>query len=351
MQNNTNQFDEGIRKAAILVAGLDRKTADAVLDSLGEKAAAEVRRAVVEMDEIDPQEQRRVIDEFRRIGPMVPEKEPAGVELDDSLARKLSLPPKPAVEVQAESKPFAFLSEIEDRRLAEVLACERPQAIAVVLSHLSPERAGRVLAALEPVVQADVARRLVHLEETDREVLRDVERVLEERLAMEVGMQRRRVAGLQTVAGILKAAEDHVGASILDNLTTHDRSLAERLGGRAVDTEATVQVDKSAPVERPMEEAEPTLHFDDLAGFDSHTLARIFAEADPELSMAALFGAPPALMNKIMQGLSPSEAAILRAKLNSPGPIRLSDVDQARQQIAELAQRLIDSQRTAVTVR
>ena len=367
MQNGAQQLDEGIRKAAILVAGLDRRSADAVLDSLGEKAAERVRQAVVEMDDIDPREQRRVIDEFSRIGPKGRseaqtdepasgslsglKKEPAGVELDDSLARKLALPPKPAAEdVKSETKLFEFLNEVEDRRLADVLACERPQVIASVLSQLSPKRAGQVLAALAPAVQADVARRLVHLEETDVEVLRDVERVLKERLAMDIGMQRRRVAGLRTVAGILEASDDHVGACILDNLTAHDRSLAERLHAPSQPAPATVQAPATARAEQPEETTEPTLRFDDLTGFESGTLARIFAEADPEVAMAALFGAPPMLMNRIMQGLSPNEAAILRTKLNSPGPIRLSDVDQARRQIAALAERLTSPRHNSVAV-
>ena len=55
---------EGLRKAAILVASLDTAAADAVLDQLTPEQARQVREIVVEMDDIDQGEQRRVIDEF-----------------------------------------------------------------------------------------------------------------------------------------------------------------------------------------------------------------------------------------------------------------------------------------------
>ena len=59
--------DAGIRKAAILVASLDPSAADAILKQLGPEQADLVRRAVLYLDEIDSEERRRIIDEFRRI--------------------------------------------------------------------------------------------------------------------------------------------------------------------------------------------------------------------------------------------------------------------------------------------
>ena len=63
--------DAGVRKAAILVASLDAAAADVLLDRLGPNkrsgSAAGGRH-----DEIDPEERQRVIDEFCRIGPIIP---------------------------------------------------------------------------------------------------------------------------------------------------------------------------------------------------------------------------------------------------------------------------------------
>jgi flagellar motor switch protein FliG len=51
-------------------------------------------------------------------------------------------------------------------------------------------------------------------------------------------------------------------------------------------------------------------------------------------------GAPPALASRVLGELLQAEAERIRRELNSPGPLRLSDVEEARQQIAELARYL-----------
>lgn len=315
--------DAGIRKAAILVTALDRTSADAVLAALGPEPARRVRRAVVQLGEVDPQEQRRAVDEFFRLGTRVPPKpgNPAGIELDDRQAPRLLRPhsrlaaDEPAVPLPNDTPPFRFLREAQGDKLAGVLCRERPQTIALVLSHLPPERAGNVLARLPGPVQAEVVRRLVDLEETDPEILREVERALELRLSQQVRMQRRRVAGMQAVTGILEAADSRVSMQILDNLATHDRALAERLGVRR-------------------------LRFEELADLDDAELRSVFEAAGPELVMTALVGAEPSLIERILQHFPSAEAETVRRTLDHPGPIRLRDVEDARQQIADLTRRL-----------
>lgn len=316
-----NPPTDGIRKAAILVAALDQAGADAVLEQLGPEQARRVRQVMVELDKINPQEQRRVIDEFFRVGHMVPDDSPSGIELDGRLARVLSQSPArvPAEEPPAvppvDGRPFRFLHEAEGEKLSRALTGERPQTIALVLSHLPPRQAGDVLARLQPDLQTEVVHRLIDLEETDPAILREVERALESRLSQQVRMQRRRVAGIHALTGILDAADRRVGMQILDNLAAHDQPLAERLGL-------------------------PRFRFDDLARLDDAGLAAVFQAAQSELMMTALVGAEPELVDRILRRLSEPEARSVRRRLDHPGPLRLSDVEDAREQIAGLAQRL-----------
>ena len=321
---------EGLRKAAILVASLDTAAADAVLDQLTPDEARQVREIVVEMDDIDPGEQRRVIDEFFQTGPKAPAQPLAGVELDGRLAWLASRdgPAEPddagcsaAAAEPSGCPPFRFLQETEAEKLIRVLGSERPQTVALVLSHLSPVRAGTVLAGLPEDLQVDVIHRLVDLEETDPEILREVEEALRSSLSEQddhgymVPVQRRRVTGLQAVAGILQATDGRVGMQILDNLASRDRALAEKLGPRQ-------------------------LTFDDLAVLDEHLLAEVFYEAGPELMLPALFGAAPELVDRVLAPMPPADTRAIRRKLDHPGPIRLRDVEEARRQVARIASRL-----------
>ena len=234
---------EGLRKAAIFVASLDRHAADLVLEQMDPQMAQIIRQLMVAIDQIDPAEQRRVFDEFRRGGqPAVEAPAPApaavlpGVEVEGSLAQQFAKAPQPAPEPDApRTPPFRFLRDTESDKLTRILMGERPQVIALVLSHLAPQQAGRVLVRLAPAVQTDVLRRLVDLEETDPEILREVEHGLQSRLAEQVRMQRRRVAGLSAITGIIEASDDQVGEAILQNLASRDRGLAQRLSPPPID--------------------------------------------------------------------------------------------------------------------
>ena len=317
---------EGLRKAAILVASLDTAAADAVLDQLTPEQARQVREIVVEMDDIDQGEQRRVIDEFFQSGPKVPatDARPAS-ELDGRLAwlavprRPRSSPtmPTPPRRPAPAASPLPLPAgdrgrETGPRARQRAAANDRPGAFASFAG-----RAGAVLARLPEDVQVEVIHRLVDLEETDPEILREVEEALRSRLSQQVEMQRRRVAGLQAVAGILQATDGRLGMQILDNLASRDRALAEKLRFPPV---AAIDVRRSGRPGRDL-------------------MAEVFDEAGPELMLPALFGAAPELVNRVLARL-PEAARALRHKLDHPGPIRLRDVEEARRQVARIASRV-----------
>jgi flagellar motor switch protein FliG len=277
-----------LRKAAILVASLDSPTADLLLAQMGSQQADRVRHAILRLRDVDPAEQNEIIEEFFRIGPLIPQKHPPGIELDDELARRIALPSlKPEKPVEPEPEPS-------------------------VLSHLPPDRAGEVLAQLPPTVQVEVIRRLVDLDEADPRVLREVERGLESWLSEQVRDRRRRAAGLAAVSAILTAASGGTRRSILTNLTRHDRTLAGKL--------------------RP-----DRFHFADMIELDDATVLAVMKAADPELIVLALAGARAELVQRITRQLPIEQGRALNKALVHLGPTRLADVEEAQQALADLA--------------
>jgi flagellar motor switch protein FliG len=308
-----------LRKAAILVASLDAPTADLLLAQMGAHQADQVRRAILRLSDVDPAEQNEIIEEFFRIGPLIPQQHPPGIELDDELARRLALPSvkpeKPvgsAIEPDGENPPFRFLHETEFETLTPFLKRENPQTIAVVLSHLPADRAGELLAQLPPAVQVDVIRRLVDLDQADPRVLREVERGLESWLSEQVRDRRRRAAGLAAVSAILTAASGNTRRNILKNLARHDRTLAGKL--------------------RP-----DRLQFADWVELEDATLLTVIKAADPELIVLALAGAPAELVQRITRQLPAEQGRALNKALVHLGPTRLADVEEARQALCDLA--------------
>ncbi len=180
---------QALRKAAILIASLDRETADGLLDQMSADQARAVRESIDSLADVAQAEQQAVIEEFFRIGPLVPEKLPPGIELDSQMARHLNLRPDslgPAASgggrsrydlpPQAATTPFQFLEETSSSALARYLQRERPQTIAVVISHLTSDRGAEVLALLPAELQGEVTLRLAHLDKTPPEILDEIER-------------------------------------------------------------------------------------------------------------------------------------------------------------------------------
>ena len=229
----------GLRKAAILVAALDRAAADEVLDRMDPDQAQRVRQTILELGPVDPEEQRHV---DRRVPPRGTDGSAA------TLGHRAGRAPRPAIGRWVvprgrsagasgggePARPFRFLRQAECDQIARLLvgrtaADDRP---GVVPSRRRSRPVG-CWSLLAPATQVEVVRRLVDLEETDPEVLREVEHALQSRLAERVPMQRRRVAGASAVSGILRASEQSVGRRILDNLATHDERLAEQFASEA----------------------------------------------------------------------------------------------------------------------
>lgn len=304
--------ETALRKAAVLVAILSTEEADRLLEQFDPEQARRLRDMAVELGPVGAEEEERVLEEFFRIGPLVPGKQPAGLELGEYLARR---PDATADERPSGFRPFHFLQDAEADKLARALAGERGQTIALVLSHLPPEQAGAVLVRLEPSNQVEVVRCLVELEETDPEILHEVEQALQSRLAEQVQLQRRRVAGLRAVAGILESSPEPIGMQIFRNLSSRDPALAERLSPERI-------------------------AFEDLEAADSRAWAEIAGAVDPELLGVALLEASPGLIDRVLRQMSTVQANQIRVRLEHPGPTRLSDMEEARRRVADAARRL-----------
>ena len=344
---------DGIRKAAILVSALDRNMVDTLLDQMGPAQAGLVRQAVIELDDIDAAEQERVIEEFFELGPGLPDKRPAGVELDGRLARRFSQDTgedrgaaanqEPSDDGSTDDGPSEFLSGTQSEGLAEILKSERPQTVALVLSRMSPHRAGKVLVQFSPDMQAEVVRRLVDLEETDPDILHEIEGELQKRLSQKLHMQRRRVAGVSAVTGILEAASTEIGTTILRNVAARDKHLAQRFATGGLQDDYTADKGPTAP-HAPNEsfspQPPPRIDFMDLAAMDADTLFTITENVDREILVLALLGAPAHLMDRVLRQMPHTRAAAIRGEIENIGPVRLGDVDEARRRIVETFEQL-----------
>jgi flagellar motor switch protein FliG len=317
-----------LRKAAILLDSLDDATVDALLRQMAPAESNRVRREVAALGEVDPEIQRQVVAEFRS-GASPRDPYPNGIELDDSLVQKIS--------AAAPSLGAPSAGDSEADTLVQFLKHERPQVIALVLSHLAPDRAAKVLDRFEANVQGHVLHCLSHLDETDPAVLHDLEDHLHLQLREHIRLRKCQAAGAAAVSAILAKVDSRKRSIVLQNLADRDRDLANRLqsqsrGSHSSGTYESIEVTE-APDGLPIE----FTGFDRLYHLTNEELRKVMSRAKSEVVVIALAGADAPLVERVLKCLPPKQSRLLARALKHLGPTRLGDVEEAQLALARLA--------------
>jgi flagellar motor switch protein FliG len=360
--------DRNLRKAAVLLRSLDTATAAVMLGQLSAEEAATIRAAMRAVGQVETHEQADVMAELRGARPAKIASGSSDVEL--TLSSSYSDESSGEV-VAASAKRFEFLETAPTHALVLHLAREHVQTIAVVLSHLPPERAAAVLAALPQKVQAETVERLSTLGETDPECLSVLKRELEtwaaERDGLRSGNGRRR----DTMAAILAAADAKSRSHILSNMKDHKEALAKQFSPRHSErlaVNATVakpqasnsrvrsadkQVGQLSTTPSPHAELRlPHVDFDDLVELDSRTLSAVLRQVEANVLALALAGSRDDLVERICEQMPKRTAREFRRQLRRLGPTRLSDVEGAQRAVAQIAARqLAERRQTLATSR
>lgn len=362
-----SQLSPSLRKAAVLISALDERAADALLQQMSSEDAAKVRNALVELDNVPPAEQRQVLADFLQAqsGSRPSADATGGVDLELTAAVEEAAEQVAPVKHTPSAAPafhepqsFDFLSDVDSQAIATVLTRELPQTVAVVVAHLAPEKAAAVLEQLPPNLATDALERMAWLDQLSPEVQADLARELRRQLA-----PHSRVAGaddgrLPHVNAVLEAMDFRQRQRLVLQLGERNQTLLDRLGRSTVASPAPAEqppvttmryrIDSQPPVATKAIKRTPTtppadqpwLTFDDLLQLDDRALRTVFASAEPEMALLALTGAEPRLITRIIRRLPPQDAAVLRHRLEHPGPLRLRDVEQARSAVAAVASRL-----------
>ena len=313
----------GVRKAAILLLTVPQESAADILKRLDKNAVTEVTREIASLENIESSTCNNVVEEFYNLALAQSYAERGGVHLARNLL-KTALPEEEALKVldhieqTVHQTPFAFLSNAESENLLTFIQDEHPQTIALILSHMSPDKAGEVLGGLPQEKQTEVVVRIARMEQTNPEVIREVERGLEGRLSAIVSQTLEKTGGVDTVAGILNLADRTTEKVILEQLETVDPELVEQ-------------------IRRLM------FVFEDINLVDDRGIQTVLKEVDNSDLALALKTASDELKEKIFRNMSERAAGMIQEEMEYMGPVRLSDVESAQQKIVDIVRRLDDA--------
>ena len=215
-------------------------------------------------------------------------------------------------------RPFEFVKKTDAGQLLNFIQDEHPQTIALILSYLSSGQAATIIAALSPDKQAEVAKRIAQMDRTSPDVIKEVEKVLERKLASLVNQDYTIVGGVDSIVEILNTVDRGTEKHIIESLEIEEPELADE-------------------IRRKM------FVFEDILSLDDKSIQRVLREVDNNELATALKGSNEEVQSAIFNNLSKRLAAMIREDMEFMGPIRLKDVEEAQQKIVNVIRKLEDT--------
>jgi len=209
------------------------------------------------------------------------------------------------------------LSRLKVEMIANSIADEHPQTIALILAHIDSGVASRVIALLPEDMQLSVVMRMSKIDTVPKELVRDIEETLEKELADMQGESGISLDGMVSVVDILKGLEKDVARPILDQLRDKDEALF-------------AQVDRLL------------LIFEDLIELSDRDIQTILKHISSDDLVKALKGSSDEVANRFFDNMSQRAAEIMREDMAVMGPMKVADVEDAQQIVLKIIRKLDD---------
>jgi flagellar motor switch protein FliG len=192
------------------------------------------------------------------------------------------------------------------------------------LSHLPPEQSSPIISALPPEQQAEVALRIATMDQTTPEVTREVERVLERKIATILSQEFTTVGGVEALAELLNRVDRSTERSIMEVIEAENAELADA-------------------VKKLM------FVFEDIILLDDRAIQQVLKEVDQKELALVLKGASDEVKEKIFGNMSSRAAEIIKEDMEFMGPVRVRHVEEAQQRVVAIIRRLEEAGEVTVS--
>ena len=313
----------GLQKSAILLIALGPEKSASIFKHLKEEEIEELTLEIANTRSITPQIKESIIEEFYQVCLAQQYIAEGGIGYAKELLEK-ALGAEKAMSVigkltaSLQVKPFEFVRKTDASQLLNFIQDEHPQTIALILSYLSPLQASMIISALPPERQADVAKRVAMMDRTSPDIIKEVEKILESKLANLVNQDYTIIGGVDAVVEILNAVDRGTEKHIMETLEIEEPELADEIRKKM-------------------------FVFEDILLLDDRSIQRVLRDVDNNDLAIALKGANEQVQTAIFNNLSKRLSAMIREDMEYMGPVRMKDVEEAQQKIVNIIRKLEDS--------
>ncbi|MCP5327988.1 MAG: flagellar motor switch protein FliG [Steroidobacteraceae bacterium] len=312
----------GVERAAILLLSLGEKEAAEVLKHLSAKDLQKVGTAMTQVSNVSRAEVIEVLSEFSS---EVDGKTSLGLSNDDFIRNTLinALGEDKAsgvidrILLGRSSKGLEALKWMDAAAIAEIVRVEHPQIAAIILSYLEADQSADVIGLLPENMRSELLLRVATLDGVQPAALQELDHIMERQFSGSSQTRKSVLGGPKVVANIINLLEPRIESVVMQEITTAD----EQLGNRIQDL---------------------IFVFDNLLEVDDRGMQELLRQVSSDKLLLALKAADERLKDKIFKNMSQRAAEMLRDDLESRGPVRLSEVEAAQKEIVMIARKLAE---------
>jgi flagellar motor switch protein FliG len=303
----------GLKKAAILLVYLGEKVSAEVFRSLHDDEVKVLGQAITSLGWVDENLTNDVVSECHQ--EMKGGKLKLRGELD--YVRKVvesAFDPPASQEIlrYLTGKSLSATESLKTIKYAspqdvfELIKYEHPQTVAVVLSSMDPESAAQVVKQHPEEVRADIMKRLALLDQVAKPVRCKVVELVAAKLRHAGQFDQGVQGGLRMVAEVFNFMDRKVSRDTLEEIEADDPNLALSIRNLM-------------------------FVFDDILLLSDNDMRKVIQRVDKKSLVTALKGTPDDLRDHFYRNMSQRAVEMLREDMEALGPIRLKEVESARQ--------------------
>lgn len=306
---------KGVQKAAILMVILKEEASAEVLKQMDDAEVQRIGREIAKIPAITSEMAEAVLSEFYEMIVAQDYVLKGGIDY----ARKIlttafgpdhakKLIDRVAKALSADSSNFDALQKADPQQLANFIQNEHPQTIALILSHLGPAHAAKLLYYLDIDRRADIALRMASLDQISPEIIAKIAMVIGEKLKSLGENNRETFGGVHAVADMFNRLDQNDGKAILEVMNESDPELCESIRNLM-------------------------FVFEDLLKVDQAAIRELLARVDRKVVAIALKGTSDTLKNHFLDVMSKRAAEMMREDIDALGPVKLREVERAQQEM------------------
>ena len=313
----------GAQRAAVLMLLLGEQQAAEIIRFLNPKEVQSLGAAMVSVADLSQEAVNVVLDEFVAT---LKKQTSLGLGTGDYVEKvlKRALGEDKASSVLSRimpgqgSKGLEILKWMDARSIAEMIRGEHPQVVAIILSVLEHTVAADVLNFLPAEARPEIIQRIASLDTVQPSAMEELEQIMMKQFASNSSSKSSSFGGVKAAAQIMNSVKVELESAIMSGLSAIDADLMQKI-------------------------QDNMFTFENLVGVDNRGIQAIMRKAEPDLLMVALKGAPDFVKDKFLDNMSARARVMFVDDMESKGPLRISEVEEAQKNVMRLARKLSDA--------